>query len=221
MLDANLIEECGKCGSHTIIDEVDYMGGGHRETHRKCFNCGSRNIKLFEKPAVVQPPMEETMSSKDKSKNLCSYPGCNNWGSFDKMCAAHFREAHNMSYKEYCTRRKNGETKEEIFESTPYDAPPPNPNVQPNIKKKNHHLLHEKIKAMTDAGVQSVRESYVSAGLPYPANIIHVDFTGHEDLLKNFEKSAALDFRTVPQQILWLVDWADRKARPIQADPGA
>lgn len=128
---ASLIEECGDCGGHTIINAIDYVGNIRQEGRRKCANCGSR--KIIKVPAghqaapkgpdplppaasiiaATEPCMEEPM--KKEEKRNCRIEGCTKYGSFDGMCTVHFKEVHGISYPDFLRRRKAGETEEEIL----------------------------------------------------------------------------------------------------------
>lgn len=225
--DLRLIELCGHCGSHSIVDDFETVPGIGREKYRKCYACGSRDIKTVEKltPIAINTisevskylknVTEEPMSSKDKSKNLCAIAGCQNWGSFDKMCANHFREAHNMTYKQYMARRKAGETKEQIFGSV---SKPANRETKP--VKAETKAKERKTKQVAGEAKYSSFKKYleldpakgfksIKDAMAEEHTAVCVDFLGHSDLLDKLTNMAKAAFRTEAQQILYLISEVD------------
>lgn len=211
-----MIEECGKCGGHTIVPAIDYIAGV-RQNHRKCL-CGSRDIKMVSKPQSA--PADERSSINDQfdnlrklpisvcresgltekeetvsTKKLCKIEGCDKWGSFDFMCAGHFKEVHGINYAEYCTRRKNGETKEQILGSPGGAMPRLLKTDKPGVVSSERCSTNSKSPDKTDSE---------------RGGAIYVYFTNHADLLEKLDAMAKADFRTKDQQILYLIAQADK-----------
>jgi hypothetical protein len=207
---AKMIEECGHCGGHNIVDDFEYVPGLGRQKYRKCI-CSCRDIKMV--PAIQtvktgpvpvmgkthKEPLEGTMT-KDKGKKKCSDPGCDKWGSFMGKCAAGFKEAHGISYADFLRRRKLGDTKEQILANP--GKPVTGKSGTANRKTKKPPSATAQ---MIETAPVPVRGQTALKNIADEHVAVNIDFTDHPALLQKLTTMAKADFRTESQQILYLI----------------
>jgi hypothetical protein len=203
-LPGDQVEECAKCGGHTIVDDFENVPGIGREKYRKCHTCGSINIKTVPRsPLPVTSkgiadikPLEETM--KKDVKKECKIHNCHKYGSFDGMCTAHFKEIHGISYPDFRRRRKSGETKEQILA---------NSGKKPETKIPTHETktFSRETKTLKDKIEPAVLQEFESGRFG-----LVVIFSDHRELFEKLTNMARADFRTEVQQILYLSSVADK-----------
>lgn len=135
-----LVEECAKCGGHTIVDDFEYTPGLGREKYRKCHTCGSRNIKTVEKPQNVNRKPEtvhwnhrprlampdtvncsggDTMKQEKEESRMALHAKCSECKTrivvLHGKCSQCFKTLHGITVNDFKRRLKAGETQEEIL----------------------------------------------------------------------------------------------------------
>ena len=216
-------EVCGKCESDNIVNDYEYGVYGGRKPGRKCFRCGSRNIKKTE---------EVDMSEKRK----CSIEGCDKVGNIKGLCYRHYREEYGHPYAPVKKRAKSADGKKKKVEAKiPKEKDPQ--TTQPAAKKTmrrrqvidkaREKIIEAEIKKLTaQAHHWELRAKYLEEQLVHPAAgdtkpaapnklvVIQIDFTGNEVLLEKIAAVATTQFRPVEYQILWFLQIATTQATP-------